>query len=67
MCMDVNELRNHDAVKSVESDGDSWIVTPHGDAYDKDDHRLDFLLNELNVQYEQSDGTLKVPKGDITV
>lgn len=63
--MDVSELRNHDAVEKVESEGNYWLVKPVPDAYSKDDHRLTFLIKELNVQFEKSDGTLKVPKRGI--
>lgn len=71
--MNVQQLRDSDHVESVETyyysttgnESDNWRVTPNHDSYNSQEG-LQFLLDELNVKYELSNGDLVVPKGNIT-
>lgn len=68
--MNVQELRESEYIESVESetyhswtDKTKWKVTPNQESYRTEDG-VEFLCS-LNVEWEGSDGTLWIPKGNI--
>ena len=69
--MNVNELRQSEHIESVETyhpsylndPMDRWLVIPNQDSYDTQEG-VEFLLS-LNVVWEESNGDLLIPKGQI--